>query len=88
MKVKKKKQGDETGAKSTNTELRPLIMQQDSPCCPVLSFEKYISHLDPTVNHLWQQPKRRVNVNFDEVWYTKIPVGQGTIGDFLKTVSE
>ena len=37
---------------------------------------------------MFQQPKRRVNPQYDEIWYTKIPLGQGTIGDFLKTISQ
>ena len=86
--TKQKKQGDESGSRLHNSEHRPVIMQQSHlPRCPVLSYEKHLSHLKPSVKHLFQQPKRRVNPNFDQVWYEKTLVGQRTIGDFLKMIS-
>ena len=62
--------------------------QTGSTRCPVASFETYMARVDSSVNHFFQQPKRHVNPNFDEIWYTRIPVGGGTIGDFLKVISE
>ena len=36
----------------------PEIMLYDkSSSCPVASFEKCVSKLNPNLNHLWQQPK-------------------------------
>ena len=89
MRVKKRKQGDETGSQKHNSEHCPLIMEQrESARCPVASFETYMARVDHSVNCFFQQPKRHVSPNFDEIWYTKIPVGEGTISDFLKVCSK
>ena len=38
------------------------------PLRPVLSFEKYVSHLNPNNDFFYQRPKRIVNKS-DGVWY-------------------
>ena len=45
--TKKKKQGDESGSRTVNTDHHPLIMEQkNSPRCPIASFEKYLARVD------------------------------------------
>ena len=45
--------------------------------CPVASFTKYISKLDPTQNRLWYYAKDSYNTE-DDNWYTNNSVGTHT----------
>ena len=56
------------------------------PLCPVLSFEKYVSHLTPNNEFFFQRPKRIVNKS-DGVWYDNVVVGQRTLGEKMKKLS-
>ncbi len=56
----------------------------DSPACPVMSFEKYLSHLNPYRHDLWQQPRRIV---IGRVWYDDWALGKNTLGNFVKELS-
>lgn len=46
--------------------------------CPVKTFELYVSHLNPKLRDLWQQPKLLVAWN-DEVWYNNEKLGKNKI---------
>ncbi len=39
-------------------EVRGMMFANDSPYCPVYSFEKYLTHLNPLNEFLFQRPKR------------------------------
>ncbi len=54
---------------------------------PVAIFEKYIEHLNPNCNRLWQWLKNNVTPA-DPVWFEKAPVGHTKIGNFMKELSE
>ena len=54
--------------------------------CPVLSFEKYVSHLNPKNEFFFQRPKRIVKES-DGVWYDNMVVGQRTLGEKMKKLS-
>ena len=60
--------------------------------CPVLSFEKYVSKLNPNLDRLWQRPRISTAVvgsgRDDEQWYTRSPIGVNTIGSFLSDLSK
>ena len=72
-----------------NSESRLFIMQQeDSVRCPIASFELFLQHLNPKVNHLFQMVKHNINLRFDKVWYNPWPLGKNTIADMLKVISE
>ena len=53
--------------------------------CPVLSFEKYLSKLSE-LNRLWQMPKASF-LDTDATWYTKRPVGERKLRDFMPKLS-
>ena len=55
------------------------------PLCPVLSFEKYVSHLNPNNEFFFQRPKRVVNKS-DGVCYDNV-VGQRTLDEKMKKLS-
>ena len=59
------------------------MFETGGPLCPVLSFEKYVSHLNPNNEFFFQRPKRIVNKS-DGVWYDNMVVGQRTLGEKMK----
>ena len=64
-----------------------MCEQPGSPRCPVLSFEKYLSKLNPDcVDTFWQKPKPVAKDQ--ECWYEKSPLGKHTLGNKMKTLSE
>ena len=65
-----------------------------SNMCPVLSFEKYISKLNPNQEALWQRPVSTENkgtvgtfIDSDEVWYMDFPVGKNTLSGMMSKIS-
>ena len=54
------------------------------PKCPVSSFVKYTQHLHPKCDALWARPC--VSPKSD-IWYYNCPVGQTTLGRFMKDLS-
>ncbi|XP_072048836.1 uncharacterized protein [Amphiura filiformis] len=57
-----------------------------SDSCPVRSFEKYLTKLNPSCDALWQRPKDFLTASSTE-WYYNSPVGEKTLRDFMKTLS-
>ena len=62
------------------------MFQTGRPFCPVLSFEKYISPLNPKNEYLFQRPKKAAGES-DEVWYNNMAIGPRTLGDKMKKLS-
>lgn len=56
--------------------------------CPVVSFEKYISKLNPTCDLLFQTPKAKTPQNDEEPWYKNSPVGQTQLGKMMSIISK
>ena len=54
------------------------MFETGGPFCPVLSFEKYVSRLNPKNEYLFQRPKKAVDES-NEVWYDNMVVGQRTL---------
>ena len=63
-----------------------VMLATGGPLCPVLSFEQYVSHLNPKNEFFFQQPKRVKDVSND-VWYDNMVVGQRTLGEKMKKLS-
>jgi hypothetical protein len=55
--------------------------------CPVASFEKYISKLNPTNSALFQAPLLRSPCDSEKPWYKNAPVGEKTLGSFMSKLS-
>lgn len=53
--------------------------------CPVTSFEKYISKLNPECPDLFQKPLHKV-INKD-IWYAAKPIGVNTLSTFMSRIS-
>ena len=55
--------------------------------CPVVSFEKYLQHLNPENEFLFQRPKKEVSSNAED-WYDNMVVGERSLGDMMKRISK
>ena len=57
-----------------------------NPLCPVASFRKYLSKLNPACHKLWQ--RTRDTFQDDEpVWYCNVGVGEKTLQKFMPELS-
>lgn len=52
-----------------------------------MSFQKYISKLNPDRNDFWQRPRDVFNQE-DEVWYLNSAVGKNTLSNFMTDISK
>ena len=86
----KKSQGDEaTNSKNLYKDNSNVIVEQPgNPRCPVKSYKKYMSRIDHSVPFFFQQPKKNIHLQYDEIWYHKKVFGKETIATWLKTISE
>ena len=64
-----------------------IMMSNEGSLCPVPSFEKYLSHLNPANDYLFQRPKTR-QVSDSEVWYDNMVLGEHTLGKKMKVLSQ
>ena len=55
--------------------------------CPVKCFEKYLSHLHPAQDALWQRPLDKKITRDQRVWYCNAPIGEKTLGAMLSKMS-
>ena len=53
----------------------------------VASFEKYLQHLNPKNEFLFQRPKKEVSSDAI-VWYDNMVVGERSLGDMMKRISK
>ena len=61
---------------------------RDDPLCPVKSFRKYLEHLNPENNFLWQSPLDKINLETMKIWYSKQHLRKNTLGNFMQDVSK
>jgi hypothetical protein len=76
--------GVSDGPNETSGEGR-MYQVIDNPACPVSSFRKYVSKLNPECNALWQRPLD----SFEEdanTWYYNCPVGKNPLGNMMKRI--
>ncbi|XP_062603966.1 uncharacterized protein LOC134265768 [Saccostrea cucullata] len=64
-----------------------MVENKDSPLCPVASFQKYITKLNPENTRLWQRP-RETFLDSDPIWYTKQPCGKDSLSSFMSKLSK
>ena len=53
----------------------------------VAPFEKYLQHLNPKNEFLFQRPKKEVSSDAI-VWYDNMVVGERSLGDMMKRISK
>ena len=59
------------------------MYEKPSPNCPVVSFELYLSHLNPLNEFLCERNKRNVSTS-EDVWYDNMVVGERTLAEKMK----
>lgn len=64
-----------------------MTIANGSPLCPVYSFEKYLSHLNPLNEFLFQRPKSNTSSG-REIWYDNMVVAANTLGNKMKCISK
>ena len=62
------------------------MFEKPGPHCPVASFERYIQHLNPSNEFLFQRPKKNAGIS-DQVWYDNMVVGERLLGEKMKRIS-
>ena len=63
------------------------MYETKSPHCPVFSFQRYLSKLNPKCSALWQRPKDSF-LDDDDVWYENKPIGKNTLGKIMANISK
>ena len=61
-----------------------IMYATGGPFCPVASFEKYLQHLNPQNEFLFQRPKKKLTP--DSVWYDNMVVGECSLGEMMKQI--
>ena len=56
--------------------------------CPVKSFQKYLDHLNPNCDFLWQYALEKINPEKPNVWYSRRNIRKNTLGIFMSEVSK
>ena len=64
-----------------------MMVANDSPYCPVHSFEKCLNHLNPLNEFLFQRPKRWCSSD-GTIWYDNMVLGENTLGKKMKVLSK
>ena len=65
----------------------PRMYETNGPSCPLRSFEKYMSKLNPNRENLFQRPLQKFQPN-DEIWYADQAVGVNAISGFMARMSK
>ena len=75
--------------RADDKEKTSAIMPENpgSEFCHVLSYEQYVSKLNPSCEKLWQRPKDEF-YDDDQIWYNNVPVGEKTLGSFTSVLSK
>jgi hypothetical protein len=58
------------------------MYENSGPFCPVKSFEKYVSKLNPNSSDFFQRPLNKATDNY-QTWYVNIPVDNKTLSSFV-----
>ena len=65
-----------------------MPQNKDDRLCPVSSYVKYTSHLNPENEFLWQTELKKVDMEKDAIWYGKNKIGKNPLAKFMSVVSE
>ena len=70
---------------SSDTTGEGRMYETSGDCCPVSSFELYLSKLS-NIDSLWQRPLDSFLAE-DRVWYCQAPVGKNTLSHMMAKIS-
>ncbi|XP_033724872.1 uncharacterized protein LOC117314856 [Pecten maximus] len=66
-----------------------MLEDPGSLYCPVASYEKYLSKLNPKTDRLWQYPRGRLAAGYDEsIWYRNKPMGRDGLAGFMSKLAK
>lgn len=70
-------------------EQRSYMMENKTdPLCPIVSYKKYMQHLNPCNDYLWQTPLQKVDELSAKVWYSKAHMGKNPLSKFMSDLSK
>ena len=80
---------DERNLKETSSKNNIQCMPEmpGNPRCPVASFLKYVSKLNPACNSLWQRQRSTMWISTDRVWYGRA-MGVNVLSTFMSDLSK
>ena len=61
---------------------------KEDSLCPVKSFRKYLDHLHPENEYLWQRPLDKINVKSPNIWYGRQHIGKNPLSNFMTDISK
>jgi hypothetical protein len=64
-----------------------IMPQTNDIMCPVASFERYLSKLNPMCPFFWQRPRQSPDI-LDPVWFTNMRIGKNALDKFMQDMSE
>ena len=70
----------------TSLQNRMYATPERAESCPVLTFEKYVTKLNPACESLWQRAKKFCP-QADQCWYDATPLGKNGLGNKMKEIS-
>ena len=87
LKYVKKVIDEQTKNHQDDTSMITGIMPEmpNSPLCPISSFMKYVSKLNPRCEYLWQQAKD--TVQDCDIWYKPLKIGKNPLAGFMSRIS-
>ena len=57
------------------------MIATERPNCPVKSFVKYLSLLNPKLDSLFQRPKKQIQPS-SSFWYDNMVLGEKTLNEY------
>ena len=79
------RRNDEKSTTKRRGSRRGHNYETDFADCPVKSFKKYISFLNPKIEYLFQRPKP--STPFCGPWFDAQVLGKNSLGNFMKQIS-
>ena len=63
------------------------MLEKTGPHCRVALFEKFLQHLNPENEFLFQRSKRSVSP-YDQLWYDNMVIGERSLGSKMENISQ
>ena len=70
-----------------DTTGKGVIFETKLNNCPVINYEKYMTHLHPNCDSMWQKP-RSIDVSDESIWYCNVSEGEKYLGGMMSRLSE
>ncbi|XP_062410188.1 uncharacterized protein LOC134100786 [Sardina pilchardus] len=67
-----------------------IFAEPQNPNCPVASFKTYLSHCPPDTTAFYLHPLRKaqVDLNHQDIWYSREPMGHNALGQMMPNISQ